>query len=268
LGGYAYLPSALIDYLRDNNPGVKFVNFTDELDDIRLVKSAWEIERFQRCVDLHDRLMLACQSMIRPYLTAHELGLSIMDIAARLGATEFNTLLMTHWRDDQVLSHNAQIMPGDYIWVLIEVAGVGGEWGEVARTFRVGMEPEKIWVERSNNILAIQDAVAKACKPGAIPEDMLKLTNKMLKEFGYPEEKRFCMHGQTYDIVDLPFFIMGDKKPLKENMFFTIHPTYYTGTALNFIETMRFNYTDNYLVKKDGAQLLSHTPRKFITIPI
>jgi len=219
-------------------------------------------------VDLHDRLVLACQSMIRPYFTTRELNLSIMDIAARLGATEFNTSLINHWRNDQALNANAQIMPGDYIWVLIEVAGVGGEWGEVARTFRVGMEPEKIWVERSNNILAIQDAVAKACKPGAIPEDMLKLTNKMLKELGYPEEKRFCMHGQTFDIVDEPFFVMGDKKPLKENMFFTIHPTYYTSLVGNFKEGPCFNYTDNYLVKKDGAQLLSHTPRKFITIPI
>ena len=87
-----------------------------------------------------------------------------------------------------------------------------------------------------------------------------------MTEFGYTIEKRLCIHGQTYDIVDLPMFTIGDKKPLKENIFFTIHPTYYTSPDCDFKAGPSFNYTDNYLVKKDGAKLLSKTPREIITI--
>ena len=266
--GFNYIPANLYQYLIDNNSNVEFVDFTEDLNDIRLVKSEWEIERFMRSVDLHDRLIMACISMIRPYLTTHQLHLSIMDAAAHLGATEFNTKLINHWRDGVTLDANSQILPGDYIWVLIEVAGVGGEWAECARLFRLGEEPEQKFIEISNNLLKIQDAIAAACKPGAIPEDIFLLNNKMLAGFGYNPEKRLCIHGQTYDIVDLPLFTVGDKKPLKENMFFTIHPTYYSSPKCDFKDGPCFNYTDNYLVKKDGSKIISKTPREIITIGI
>jgi Xaa-Pro aminopeptidase len=265
--GYNYLPASICEYLKEHNPNVEFVDFSDELDDIRLVKSEWEIKQFQRCVDLHDRLIMACQSMIRPYLTAHMLNLEIMDAAAKLGAIEFNTTLMNHWRDGVTLNNDSQLLPGDYIWVLIEVAGVGGEWGECARLFRLGEEPEQKYIDISDNLLRIQDAAATACKPGAIPEDIFNLINKMLTECGYFPERRISIHGQTYDIVDLPLFTEGDKKPLKENMFFANHPTYYTIDG-DYRAAPCFNYTDNYLVGKNGSKLLSNSPRKVISISI
>jgi Xaa-Pro aminopeptidase len=266
--GFNFIPANIYKYLIEHNPNVEFVDFTSEIDDIRLVKSEWEIERFMRCVDLHDRLIMACRAMIRPYITTHMLNLEIMDTAAHLGAVEFNTRLITHWRDDVVIDHNSQILPGDYVWVLVEVAGVGGEWAECARLFRLGAEPEKKYIEVSNNLLGMQDAVAAACKPGAIPEDIFHLHNKMMIECGYNPERRICIHGQTYDIVDLPLFTDGDKKPLKENMFFTIHPTYFSNTNCDFNDGPCFNYTDNYLVEKDGSRILSKTPREIITIGI
>ena len=266
--GLNYIPANIYQYLIENNPNVEFVDFTEDMDDIRLVKSEWEIQRFMRCVDLHDRLIMACRSMIRPYLTTHQLHLSIMDAAAHLGATEFNTHLINHWRDGVTLDTDSQILPGDYLYVLIEVAGVGGEWGECARLFRLGEEPEQKYIDISNNLLRIQDTIAAVCKPGAIPEDIFRLHNKMMTECGYNIERRLSIHGQTYDIVDLPLFTLGDKKPLKENIFFTIHPTYYTSAICNFKDGPCFNYTDNFLVGKNGAKILSKTPREIITIGI
>lgn len=265
--GYSFLPAPLCQYLIENNPTVEFVDFTAEVDEVRLVKSEWEIERFLRCVDLHDRLIMACRSLIRPRLTAHQLSVEIMDAAAQLGAVEFNTTLINHWRDDVTLDHDTPMLPGDYLWVLVEVAGVGGEWGECARLFRLGEEPEQKYVKICNDLIKIQDAVAAACKPGAIPEEVFLLNNKLLEEYGYNPERRICIHGQTYDIVDLPLFSEGDKKPLKENMFIAIHPAYYAVDG-EYKKSPSFNNTDNYLIEKDGARLLSKTPREIITVGI
>ena len=266
--GKTFIPASIYEYLLQNNSQVQFVDFTPAMDQIRLVKSPWEIERFLRCVDLHDRLIKACQAMIRPHLTTHMLNLEIMNAAAQLGAVEFNTQLINLWRKDTALGPDEQIQPGDYIWVLIEVAGVGGEWGECARLFRLGEEPEQKWIDISNNLIKIQDAVAAACKPGAIPEEIGALCNRMLREYGYPEERRLCIHGQTYDIVDLPLFTPGDKTPLEENVFFTIHPTYYSSAECNFKLGPVFNHTDDFLVTAEGAKILSKTPRGIITVGV
>ena len=268
--GFTYIPANIYQYLISNNPGVDFVDFTEALDEIRLVKSEYEISRFARVVDMHDRLESACHGLIRRTVTPYVLNLEIMDTAARLGAVEFNTALMRHWRniDGKVvdLGTETQLEVGDYLWVLIEVAGVGGEWGEIARLYRLGAEPEKKYLEISDNLLNITAAVAKACVPGAIPEKIFEMNNKLLTECGYPIEERLCIHGQTYDIVDLPLFTKGDAKPLKENMFFTIHPGYQSSPGS--FDAPYFNYTDNYLVKPGGAVRLNKTPLEVFTIGV
>ena len=39
--GFSYIPANIYQYLVSNNPGVEFTDFTEELDDIRLVKSEY-----------------------------------------------------------------------------------------------------------------------------------------------------------------------------------------------------------------------------------
>lgn len=269
-GSFTYTPAHTYQYLIDNNPGVEFVDFTDEVNDIRLVCSEYDIQQRIRCCDLHDRLAQACYHFIRPNLTPYMLNLELMDAAAKMGAIEFNTGLIRHWRTvngkDIDLGQDTQMQKGDYIWVLMEVTGKNGEWGEVARTYRLGEEPEQRFVDICNNILYVQHEVAKAAVPGAIPEDIFELNNKLLASFGYPIEERLCIHGQTYDIVDLPLFVKGDKKPLKENMFFANHPAYQCGPRC--FDAPYFNFTDNYLVKEGGAVRLNKTEQKIFVVGI
>ena len=267
-GGFSYVPAHMYKYLLENNPGVEFVDFTEEVNAIRLVKSEWEIGRMLKCVDIHDRLAMACYHFIRPNLTPHMLNLELMDAAAKMGSVEFNTGLIRHWRTidgkDVDLGLDTQMKRGDYIWVLMEVTGTDGEWGEVARLYRLGEEPEQRFVDICNNLLNVQHTVAKACVPGAVAEDIFVLNNKMLADYGYPIEERLCIHGQTYDIVDLPLFVEGDKTVLQENMFFTIHPAYQSGPRC--FDAPYINFTDNFLVKEGGAVRLNKTEQKIFVV--
>lgn len=266
-GGLSYVSATLYRYLLKNLPDVEFIDLTEELDDVRLVKSPWEIEQFQRCVDLHDKLIRFCETTIRPDLTPHQLDNAIMSRAAELGAIEFNTQLIKCWRSDSdPIGDYEQLRKGDYIWVLIEVAANSGEWGECARLFRLGEEPEQKWIDLSDKVIEIQHKIAERCVPGAIPEDIFEYCKQLQREAGMAEEPRFCIHGQSYDIVDLPLFVEGDRKPLKENMFFVIHPAYMGKPPV--FDPPYFNYTDNYIVKSGGAVKMSHTPQKIITVSI
>jgi len=261
--GLQFIPASMYIYLTANLPGVEFVDFTDQVDAVRRVKSPYEIERWMKTVELHDRLIACMPAMIRPGINPLDLGLEIDALSAKLGAIEFQNRVINFARGDKYfnLASGERFQTGDYIYVLIEVAGPGGEWGEVGRVFSLGVEPNEKWKANARNICAVQDAIAAASKPGGIPQEIFRMSNRMLKEFGYPEETRIHTHGQTYDIVDLPAFVEGDVIPLQENEFFVIHPGF---AAPPYI----MNHTDNYLVEKNGSRRLNKTPREIIPVPV
>lgn len=262
--GMTYISASVYKYLTENLPEVDFVDLTGDVDDVRLVKSPCELEGYLRSVDLHDRLIQFCTASIRPYLTLHMLDGEIMSKAAELGAVEFNTSLIRAWRGERALGPHEQFLPGDYIYVLIEVAASGGEWAECSRLFRLGMEPEQKWVDISDKLIEMQQKVAAKCVPGAIPEEVFEYCKQLQVEAGFYPELRMCIHGQGVDIVDLPIFTAGDKKPLKEGMFIAIHPAWQNsadGWGAPYL-----TYTDNFLVEKDGAHRLSKTPQKIIVV--
>ena len=59
----------------------------------------------------------------------------------------------------------------------------------------------------------------------------------------------------------------GDKTPLQENMYITIHPGY-MGDYPTF-NPPYINYTDGFWVKDpNGAKLLSRTPQEIIVVPM
>jgi len=55
----------------------------------------------------------------------------------------------------------------------------------------------------------------------------MKLYNDRLREMGMPIEDRICIHGQGYDLVEMPGFGEEDETILEENMFIAIHPGVY-----------------------------------------
>ena len=258
-----FIPASIYIYLTQNLPGVEFVDFTTPVDEIRRVKSPYEIERWMKCVELHDQLMAAVPALMRPGINCLDLGLEIDALAAKLGVIEFQNRVINFARGDQYfnLASGERFQQGDYVYVLVEVAGPGGEWGELGRLHALGVEPNEHWKQITRNHVTLQDAVAAACVPGAIPQDIARMCNKMLKDFGYKEERRINIHGQTYDIVDLPAFVEGDTAPLLEHEFFTIHPG---AVAPPYI----MNHTDNFLVEKGGARLLNKTPREIVYVPV
>lgn len=262
--GLAYIPATTYKYLTENLPEVEFVDFTAEMDKLRLVKSPSELEGYLRSVDLHDRLIQFTTASIRPRISMHVLDGEIMDQANKLGAVEFNTSLIRGWRNGDPLGPLDPLEPGDYIWVLIEVAASDGQWAECARLFRLGMEPEQVWVDRANKLLEIQHKVAAKCVPGAVAEEVFEYCRQLQIEAGFYPEPRLCIHGQGLDIVDLPMFTRGDRTVLEDGMFITVHPAWQsepTGAGSPY-----FGFTDDFLVEKTGARRLSKTPQEIIVV--
>lgn len=262
--GMSFIPTSISRYLEKTLPEVQFVDFTDEVDKLMIVKSEYDIDRMMKCVDIHDKLVDSVKNFMRPNrYTCLTLNLEIMKQAMDLGAIEFNTHRICAWRNGRVLDYNNEyFQKGDYFYILVEVAAVDGEWGECGRLYRLGEEPEQKYVDAARKLLEIRKACQKAMVPGAIPEDIWHMANQMRKDLGWREEKRLFAHGQGYNIVERPMFTDKDTEPLVENTFLAIHPVFYDENGIFF------DFTDNYLVTPEGALRLSKTPEEIITVTV
>ena len=252
------IPYLLVDSLRENIDGLQLVtDLDDDIDYLRAVKSEEELELLYHIVDVHDRVYASLPCFIRPGRLEREVANDISRVCIDLGCELLNIMIGTgnpYAKHKYSLQQNIMIKQGDTIDLLVEVAGVGGYWGEVSRMWCLG-EPSPELIKAVEDNFKIQDKLAKMAKPGL---KAIRFREEMLKfqaENGYLPERRIFGHSQGSDMVDRPAYVDGETMEFRENMFISIHPTLETNT----IYTMN---TDNYLVTKNEAVLLNKTPQK------
>ena len=241
---------------------MEIVDFSDQMDYVKAVKSPYEIELWKKCVKLHDELMSCVQTVVKPGLTEKQVSNKFRAIADEMDCAELNLLLGTDPVRPRISSYpyqNAIIGKNDYFMLLIEVAAAGGVWGELGRNIKLGDPPSDAYLKATEDQIEVMDKTAAMMKPGVKVSDVSVALNKMLTDKGYDAELRICSHGQGYDIVDRPVFVKEETMVLKENMFIAHHPNTARGGVVGY-------NCDNYLITKDGAKLLSKTPRGIIHI--
>lgn len=261
LVGMSYIPAAVYKYLLENLKDAEFVNASQMMDEIKAVKSEYELDLFSKSVKLHDDLMAAVPTFLRVGRTERQVANLIRNLANDMFCPEVNVILGRHQTSpilNPYLYANDVIQPGDHFQLLIEVAAPGGVWAECGRMFSMG-EPKPVMEKACADSLYLQAYLAEKSKPGARPSEIFHELNRMLEEMGYWPEKRIFAHSQSYDIVDRPCWVAEETMVLKENMFFAMHPT-----CAN--EHVSCYNCDNFVVTKDGGKKLSTTPAKIIVV--
>jgi Xaa-Pro aminopeptidase len=156
--------------------------------------------------------------------------------------------------DEDILS------PDDSVELMVEVSSNVGFWGECARVYSMGEPPAEL-ADTVALAFEMQDYLANLIVPGAIPSEIFQKYSARLVENGFPHERRFCCHGQGYDVVETPFIRPENHAPLRKNAFIAVHPSMYDPTR----STGCF-VCDNYLVTADGAMRMNKTPREIIRV--
>lgn len=255
------IPCTIPEMIAERLPSVEWVESTDMLDRIRAVKSEEEIEGLRQIAHTHDILGAAVPSVFRPGRTDYEIQCDLKRIAAELGCGGLNIQLGTdpiHPKMNAPGMYGRRVEAGDCLFVLLEVSGPGGLYGEIARVWSLGRVDEEL-AHAVDTCFACQEMIASHVRPGAEPAKLYKLNNTYLTERGYGEEKRLFAHGQGYDMVERPAFVAAETMVLAENMFLAIHPGVSNGA-------FAINACDNYLVTKDGCERLTHTHRGIIMV--
>lgn len=250
--------------LRAKLSDVEFVDYSVPINRISAVKSEEEWELIDKSLRAHEQLMAAVPSLIRPGKMEYEVRAAIEKMALDMGCDTIGNVAVGSAPKGELcmfMQHftaNRRIEAGDTVTVMVEVAGPGGMFGELARTFCLG-EPSQSLLELYEIAKGAQQAVAEAAKPGVTGAYLNKVFDDYVVPYGIAPNLRFVGHGQGYDMMESPAICAGEDMVLEENMLFAIHPELVLGNDFAIC-------CDNFRITKDGAVRVTRTPQKITVL--
>jgi Xaa-Pro aminopeptidase len=264
LVGKSYIPMNFFEYLSKHLTGAKFVDATDKVDHIKVIKSPEELEFIHRTAALQDAAAEHLRKTIKPGMRDFEIYAEIL-YHTTLSGSERQLILVASGPAGTAVPflprhfQNRVVKQGDQISVLIEVNGPGGIYTELGRIFSVGKPPQELQ-DAFGVALEAQKVSLGMLKPGADCKEIWDANSAFLEKKGYFPERRLYAHGQGYDLVERPLIRYDEPMKIAEGMNLTVHPN-----AVN--KTVWAGVTDNYIVTKDGVSGCIHkTPKEIIVI--
>ena len=264
LVGKAFIPVSFFELVSSQLPGCSFVDATDLIDGIKVIKSPEELALIKGTAQLQDETMSHLKTVIKPGMRDFEVYAEILKMTVLKGSERQLVLVGSGPPDTPVPFkplhfQNRMIQEGDQISVLIEVNGPGGFYAELGRILSVG-QPCQALQDAFGVSLEAQEISLNMLQPGADPKDVWDANNAFLESKGYFPERRLYAHGQGYDLVERPLIRYDEPMPIKAGMNLTVHPTAVSETAWA-------GATDNYFVGESGVGPCLHkTPKEIIVV--
>jgi Xaa-Pro aminopeptidase len=258
LGTYQ-MSFALVDYLQKGRfSNSRFVDASDLVDRIKVIKSAEERELVRRAAAMQDGAMRAAFAAVEPGMRDRDIAAIAQCYSQRHGSENGIYLCASMPADkpaqfSQRHFQNRVIQKGDTVALLVEDSGPGGMYTELGRTCVVGKASQEIKEEFAFALEARKFNLAML-KPGAPCKDIFAAYNDFMGKNGRPEEKRLHCHGQGYDLVERPLIRNDEPMSIEKDMNIVVHPTYIRGHVLSWV-------CDNYLIEANGpSERLHHFP--------
>jgi len=261
VGTYA-MSAALSDQLRDALPDATFIEASDLVDAIKVIKSPEEIARIRDTCALQDAAMRAAFAAIQPGMTDREVAAVAADTSFRLGA-EMGIWLVGSYKIGQPSGFgpwhfaNRRIEKGDALALLVETNGPGGYYCELGRTCVLGDIPAAM-EEEFAFVLKARQFTLDLLKPGTSCKTIFEEYNAFMERNGRPKEARLYCHGQGYDLVERPLIRDDEPMAIAADTLIVVHPTYMAKGALNWA-------CDDYLIGQQGVLERLHAFPEAIT---
>lgn len=264
LVGRSFIPVNFHEVLSKQLNGSTFIDATEQVDQIKVIKSHEEIELIKQTAKVQDAAMEHVKKSIRPGRRDFEIYADALHFTA-LNGSERQLILVSSGAHGSPVPfqprhfQNRVMNKGDQVSVLIEVNGPGGFYAELGRIFSIGTPPQQLQ-DAFGVALEAQKLSLEFLRPGADPKDLWNAHNEFLEKNGYSPERRLYAHGQGYDLVERPLIRYDEPMKIKAGMNLTVHPAATNEQAWACV-------TDNYLVTEDGVSPCLHeTPKEIIVV--
>jgi len=249
LVGAYQMSFALVDYIKTHLPSARFVDASDLVDRIKVVKSKEEMDLCRGAAAIQDAAMRAAFDALRPGLTDSEAA-AVAQHYCHTHGVESGIYLCASWSEGEPVHfggwHHGQrrMKKGDAFTLLVETNGPGGYFTELGRTAVLGRASQQLKDETQFAIEARQFTLDRL-KPGAKPADVFAEFNAFMRRHDRPEEARLFSHGQGYDMVERPLIRQDETMLIQADMNIVVHPTYIRGGVMSWV-------CDNYAIGPNG----------------
>jgi Xaa-Pro aminopeptidase len=241
---------ATLDYIKRAFPQARFVDATDMVDKIKVIKSPEEMELVKRAALMQDGAMRAAFAAAKPGMRDTEVAAVAQHYSQCHGSENGIYLcasmpLGTPSKFANRHLQNRVIQKGDQIALLVEDNGPGGMYTELGRSCVVGAKVPQAMKDELAFCKASRKLTLDLLKPGTPCKDIWDAFNDFMRKNGRPAEARLYCHGQGYDLVERPLVRDDEPMTIEKDMNIVVHPTYIHGGYLNWL-------CDNYLIGGNG----------------
>jgi Xaa-Pro aminopeptidase len=241
---------ALLDYVKRTFPNARFVDATELVDKIKVIKSAEEMELVKRAALMQDGAMRAAFAAVKPGMRDVEVAAVAQAYSVSHGSENgiYLCASMPLGKPSKFANRHLQnrvIQAGDQIALLVEDNGPGAMYTELGRSCVVGVKVPQAMKDELAFCMESRKFTLDLLKPGASCKDIWDSFNAFMRKNGRPMESRLYCHGQGYDLVERPLVRSDEPMKIAKDMNIVVHPTYIHAGYLNWL-------CDNYLIGDNG----------------
>ena len=264
LVGTYQMSFAMVDYVKKQFPKANYVEASDLVDQIKVIKSDEELDLIRGTAQQQVATMEAVIKEIKPGMKDSDVAAVALHVGNKLGS-EQGVYLCQSWQIGSPAAigprHNQDriIREGDSFNMLVENNGAGGYFTEIGRTIVLGEATQEQHDELLFTLEAQQFAL-NLMRPGASCSEIWDSYNSFMIENDRDPENRLYSHGQGYDMVERPLIRKDETMKIAENMNLVCHPGYVRGNVYSWI-------CDNYIIGSDGpGDSIHEMPQKIFEV--
>ncbi len=263
MGYESSMSVASFQRLQGYAPETELIDFTQELSDLRAVKSEEEIACSRRAAQICDAAFADILNVVKPGVTERELALELEFNVRRRGASgmSFDTIIASGPRSAMPHAEpsDAEVKEGEFL--LFDFGAVyEGYCSDMTRTVVVG-EPNEKQLEIYDTVLQAQEAAVAALRAGQVCSDVDRIARDIISKAGYGETFGHGLgHSVGIQIHEDPRLSPSCHTVLKENTLMTVEP----GIYVEGFGGVRIE--DLTVVRKESAEILTKTGKKLIKL--
>ncbi|MGH1474170.1 M24 family metallopeptidase [Yersinia proxima] len=240
-------------------PGLKLIDSTALFNEIRMIKSPWEIQHLRKSAEITEFGIASAAKHIRVGCTAAELTAAFKAAVMTFPETNFSRFNLISVGDNfspKMFPDETPAKPGDLIKFDcgVDVAGYGAD---LARTFVLG-EPDKLTQQIYDTIRIGHEHMLSIVAPGVKLKDVFDSTMDVIKKSGLPDYNRGHLgHGDGVflGLEEAPFVSTLATETFRPGMVLSLETPYY-GIGIGSIML-----EDMILITESGFEFLSKMDR-------
>jgi Xaa-Pro aminopeptidase len=255
------MPDSRIRRIRKKLPKIKFSPAYEVFQDIRMVKSADEIERIRGAVEATEKGIQAVMEAAKPGVKNKDLQFVFRTTVMKHDCTPFFAVIGAG-TESAIVNH----LPSEYVLRNGDIMRIDcnatcrNYVSDVGRNAVLG-KPTKKAQKYFDALRKGTEAIEYAIRPGVHISELFNVAVATVQESGIPHyHRQNTGHSLGLHVVEPPIISSATSVRLQENMVIAIETPYY---ELGF---GAFNPEDTVRVTKDGVEKLSKMENKLYSL--